>query len=149
MEVYKLMKKLDNKHKSTHGQPVVKSVLYDILTNVWTLFTEPSWEALITVTVDFASYMVMPLEGGYSAANAHAMYLQDELAYDDGGVTEDFLFVETTNLFKEKFWQFFGLFDRVEETTGIDPNADHNEADEEEEEEFTGPSETVDGTQDR
>ena len=150
MEIYKLTKDLDKQNKNLKGHPNVNSVLFDVVNNLLTLMREPSWEALITVMVDFASYIVMPLEGGYSAANAHKMYLQDEYAYIDAGVTETFLFVETTNLFKEKFWQFFGLFDRVEETTGIDSVGDDDLEDhedteevEEEEEELTPPEDEV------
>ena len=74
----------------------------------------------LTIFIDYSSYVIMPMEGGYFATNSHDKYKRDEYAYIDAGVTEEFLFIETTNLFKEKFWQFFGLFKRVAETTGID-----------------------------
>merc|ERR1712178_620069 len=118
-EVMELVKNLEKKNRDRKGHPRVKSIAYDIVMNFVTLMQEPSWEAFRTVLVDYASYIVMPLEGGYSAANAHFKFLQDERTYKDAGVTEDFLFIETTNLFKEKFWQFFGMFDRLAATTGI------------------------------
>ena len=35
--------------------------------------------------------------------------------YKDAGVTEEFLFIQSSNVVKEKYWQLFGLFNRVNE----------------------------------
>ena len=55
----------------------------------------------------------MPFVGGYLACEAHVKYLEDQRAYNDGGVTEDYLFKEMGNLFKEYYWEFYGQFNRV------------------------------------
>ena len=117
MEVVGNVKQLEKKNKR---RPRAKSVLYDVFMNLKTLVYNPSFVNFLTVFIDYSSYIIMPAEGGYSATNAHQKYLEDQYAYIDAGITEDFLFVETTNLFKEKFWQFFGMFERVSQTTGIE-----------------------------
>ena len=120
LEVLENVKQLDKRNMGMHGRPKVKSIIYDLWNNISNLFAEPSLVNFLTIFIDYSSYVIMPMEGGYFATNSHDKYKRDEYAYIDAGVTEEFLFIETTNLFKEKFWQFFGLFKRVAETTGID-----------------------------
>ena len=88
------------------------------------LITDPSAENLVTVLADFGSYAIMPLNGGYSSPFAHSKFIEDEKAYNVAGVTEDFLFKESTNMFKEKYWQFFGLVTRVTKEEDIDQSGD-------------------------
>ena len=78
--------------------------------NLWNDF---SYENIVAAGVDFSSYIFMPLSGGYQAIEAHKLYEEDKWAYQAGGVTEDYLFKQSTNMFKEKYWEFFGLFTRV------------------------------------
>jgi hypothetical protein len=113
MEVAELVTKLEADNRGRHGRPRVKSIVFDIFNNFISLITAPSWENLFTVLADFGSYTVMPLNGGYSSPFAHSKFIEDEKAYADAGVTEDFLFKEATNMFKEKYWQFFGILTRV------------------------------------
>merc|ERR1712178_50718 len=70
-EVLELVKKLEKKNRDRKGHPRVKSIVYDIVSNFMSLIQDPSWEAFRTLLVDYSSYVIMPLEGGYSAANAH------------------------------------------------------------------------------
>lgn len=113
LEVLELVEKLEHNNRGRRGRPVVGSIVYDIFNNFWNLVTNPSWVNLVAVIADFSSYVIMPLNGGYSSPFAHSKYIEDEKAYEDAGVTEDFLFKEATNMFKEKYWQFFGLLTRV------------------------------------
>ena len=55
----------------------------------------------------------MPLQGGYQGPEAHDKFNQDKVSYGDAGVTEDYLFNQGCNMFKQKYWQFFGLFSRI------------------------------------
>ena len=120
LEVLENVKKLEKKSAKINGRPKVKCIIFDIFSNMKNLIYNPSIVNFVTIFIDYSSYIIMPLEGGYFAANAHDKYNMDKFAYMDAGVTEEFIFLETTNLFKEKFWQFFGMFDRVSQTTGID-----------------------------
>jgi hypothetical protein len=116
IEVLSLIEKLETSNRGRQGRPVVKSIAYDILNNLVNLLTDPSWVNLVAVMADYGSYFIMPLNGGYASPFAHSKYLEDEKAYEDAGVTEDFLFKEATNMFKEKYWQFFGLLTRTTES---------------------------------
>ena len=107
--------------------------MYDITNNIVNLLTHPSWENLVAVLADFGSYFVMPLNGGYSSPFAHSKYIEDEKAYEDAGVTEDFLFKEATNMFKEKYWQFFGLLTRVTEKEDIEQSGNTDDVPEDQE----------------
>jgi len=69
----------------------------------------------------------MPLNGGYASPFAHSKYLEDEKAYQDAGVTEDYLFKEGTDFFKERYWQFFGLIQRVTKKEDLDQSGDTND----------------------
>ena len=75
----------------------------------------------------------MPLNGGYSSPFAHSKYIEDEKAYDDAGVTEDFLVKEDTNMFKEKYWQFFGLQTRVTKEEDIEQSGNTDDVPEDQE----------------
>ena len=123
-EVLTLIEKLESSNRGHKGRPVVKSIVYDIITNFLNLIKDPSWVNLVAVLADFGSYTVMPLNGGYASPFAHFKYLEDEKAYEDAGVTEDFLFKEATNMFKEKYWQFFGLITRTTEEQDLDQSGD-------------------------
>jgi hypothetical protein len=120
IEVLELVEKLEKENRGRHGRPRVKSIVYDVFNNLINLLTDPSWEHLFAVSADFGSYFVMPLNGGYSAPFAHSKYIEDERAYEDAGVTEDFLFKESTNMFKERYWQFFGLLTRLTKDKELD-----------------------------
>ena len=132
-EVLELIEKLEADNRGRHGRPVVKSIVYDITNNIINLFTNPSWETLVAVLADFGSYFVMPLNGGYSSPFAHSKYIEDEKAYEDAGVSEDFLFKEATNMFKEKYWQFFGLLTRITEKEDIDQDGETDDVPEDQE----------------
>lgn len=119
-EVLELVETLEHDNRGHHGRPVVKSILYDMWTNFVNLVTAPSWEHLVAVIADFSSYFVMPLNGGYASPFAHSKFIEDEKAYKDAGVTEDFLFKEATDFFKERYWQFFGLVVRVTQKEDIE-----------------------------
>ena len=92
------------------------SVVDRIIANAFNLVSTPSWENFISLTTDLNSYMIMPLEGGYTATYAHMKYKEDERAYEDAGVSEMYLFTASSNLFKEKYWQLYGIFSRVTES---------------------------------
>ena len=81
----------DKRYKKSHKH-LVKGVIDDAIANVINLFTKPSWDTFIAFAIDFSSYGLMPLEGGFQAVEAMKKYNEDKLAYDDGGVTEDYLF---------------------------------------------------------
>ena len=99
--------------KNKQVRPLVQNIITDVAVNIYNLIQNPSLENFRAVAVDFNSYIVMPFQGGYYACFAHEKYYEDRLAYDDAGVSEEFLFIQASNMFKEKFWQFFGLFSRV------------------------------------
>merc|ERR1712146_646936 len=77
LEVLENVKKLEKKNYNIKGRPKVKSVLYDIINNLRTLVYDPSLVDFLTVFIDYSSYIIMPLEGGCSAANAHEKFLED------------------------------------------------------------------------
>ena len=124
IEVLTLVENLESNNRGHHGRPVVGSIVYDIFNNLINLLREPSMVNLVAVLADFGSYGIMPLNGGYTAPFAHSKYLEDEKAYEDAGVTEDFLFKEGTNMFKEKYWEFFGLISRVTLDEDLDQSGD-------------------------
>jgi len=97
------------------GTPVVHAVVVDIVVNLWNLITDPGWDHFVAVFVDFQMYGFMPLQGGYQAPQAHAQYAMDWLAYEDAGVTETYLFKQSSNMFKDTFWQVMGMWSRVTE----------------------------------
>ena len=77
------------------------------------MLTNPSWDTIIAWAIDFNSFIIMPLVGGYMAPETRAQFKKDERVYDDAGVTEDYLFRQSSNMFKEHFWKFFGMFSRL------------------------------------
>ena len=93
----------------------VKGIVTDLWTDFTALFQYPSWGAFIALLVDLISYGIMPLEGGYMGDEVHDQYIKDQRAYGDAGVTEDYLFKQSTNMWKERFWQFWGMFHRTSE----------------------------------
>ena len=58
-----------------------------------------------------AAYIVMPLVGGYTFAEAHVQYMKDPATFKNSGISEDYIFVETMEMFKMSFWNFFDLLD--------------------------------------
>ena len=114
-EVVVLVKDLEYEHQRKHGHPIVKSVFGSIYNNIVSFINEPSLATFSAVYIDFSSYMLMPLEGGWQAPEAHSKYIEDPRSYQNAGVTEDYLFKQSTEIFKEKYWMFFGLFQRVKQ----------------------------------
>ena len=95
---------------------IVGVIVVDIYNNLVNLFVYPSWGAFVALLVDIISYFFMPFEGGYFGAEVHHQFTRDARAYGDAGVTEDYLFKQSTNMWKERFWQFFGIFHRVSDS---------------------------------
>lgn len=125
IEVLELVEKLEANNRGHRGRPVVGSIVYDIFNNLGNLLKAPSWVNLVAVLADFGSYFIMPLNGGYSSPFAHSKFIEDEMAYEDAGVTEDFLFKRSTNMFKEKYWEFFGLLTRITAEQDLDQSGDN------------------------
>merc|ERR1712178_460552 len=116
-EVVILVKDLEKEHagKHHHRRPLVQSVFGDIWNNIMAFINEPSFATFSAVYIDWSSYILMPLEGGWQAPESHSKYIEDPRSYNNAGVTEDYLFKQSTSIFKEKYWQFFGLFSRITE----------------------------------
>ena len=116
-EVLEIVNGIEAEHKakivSHHSRPIVAAVWNDIYRNTVNLFTNFTYENFISMMIDMSSYFVMPLAGGLEACEAHRQYLKDAYVYNDAGVTEDYLFKQTANMFKEQYWEFFGMFSRV------------------------------------
>ena len=116
-EVLEIVNGIEADHRakivSQHSHPIVAAVWNDIYRNTVNLFTNFSYENLIAAMIDLSSYFVMPLAGGMEACEARRQYLKDQYVYNDAGVTEDYLFKQTANMFKEQYWEFFGMFSRV------------------------------------
>ena len=112
-DVVVLVNDLEHEHLRSHRLPVVKSVFVGVYNNIVTFFNEPSVATASALFIDFSSYILMPLEGGWQAPEAHSKFIEDPRAYANAGVTEDYLFKQSTSIFKEKYWMFFGLFQRV------------------------------------
>ena len=92
---------------------MVRSVWNDLIRN-WVLFyEEPSYPTLVAGLTDFSSYLVMPLIGGFYKAEARRKYKQDTSIYMDAGITEDYIFLTGQNVIKEKYWELFGLVNRI------------------------------------
>ena len=129
-EVLHLVEDLDAKRlaESPHKTgPLVGNIWTDIVRNFQNLINDFSYENVIASLIDFSSYIFMPLAGGYQACEAHMKYQEDEPAYRDGGVTEEYLFKQSGNMFKEQFWEFFGLFSRVAQNAYAKTVSEYNE----------------------
>ena len=103
-EVVVLVEGLEHEHKKKHGHPLVKSVFGSIWNNLITFINEPSISTFSAVYIDFSSYLLMPLEGGWQAPEAHTKFNEDPRSYNNAGITEDYLFKQSTEIFKEKYW---------------------------------------------
>ena len=110
------VQKLEEDNHGLKGRkirPIVQNMLFSFFSNIWNLVTSPNFENAFTVISDISSYFIMPFSGGYYATFVHQKYAEDRKAFEASGVKEEFLFFESTNLFKEKYWQFWGMFSRV------------------------------------
>ena len=79
-------------------------------------YEDPSFGNFMAGLTDFVSYYIMPLHGGWQRIESHIKFGQDQRAYGDAGVTEDYLFKQSNNMFKETFWMCFGVFSRLTES---------------------------------
>ena len=64
-EVVTLVNDLENAHIKKGGRPIVKSIFGDALNNFINFVNEPSFATGMAVYIDWSSYFLMPLEGGY------------------------------------------------------------------------------------
>ena len=64
-EVVTLVNHMETEHVKKHGRPVVKSILGDVWNNFITFINEPTIPTFMAVYIDFSSYFLMPLEGGF------------------------------------------------------------------------------------
>ena len=64
-EVVIFVNHLENEHSKKHGHPIVKSVFGGIWNNLITFINAPSFSTFSAVYIDFSSYILMPLEGGW------------------------------------------------------------------------------------
>ena len=79
-----------------------------------------SWEFLLNMNEKtfwkifavYASYFMMPLVGGYVRAETSVQYNADVGTYQNSGISNDYLYLETMELFKMGFWGFFNLLDQ-------------------------------------
>ena len=101
--------KLGQKHKN----PMVRSPLVDYFTDLGLWFEEPSWDRWTAISLDMMSYWLMPMEGGFTRPEAHRQYVKDVRGYEAAGVDEDYLFKQTSNMFKEEVWGMFGQLARM------------------------------------
>ena len=124
-------------HKKKPAKLLVQSVVEDTWNNLIALLSDPSWETFSAVAVDIQSYYVMPLEGGYFAPEAFDKYHTDERAYVDAGISDTYLFKQSTNIFKDEYWKFFGIWSRVTEEALQNYYGNRDAGTESTEEEFT------------
>ena len=84
---FKAKPKLKKRHT-----PIVKEVFTDLWNNLVLYYEDPSFGNFMATLTDLVSYFIMPLHGGWQLVESHRMYLLDKRAYNDAGVTEDYLF---------------------------------------------------------
>ena len=64
-EVVTLVNELETAHERKGGRPIVKSIFGDAWNNLVTFINDPSFATGMAVYIDFSSYFLMPLEGGF------------------------------------------------------------------------------------
>ena len=64
-EVAILVKDLEHEHQRKHHHPLVKAVLVDMWNNLVAFINEPSLSTFSLVFIDWSSYLLMPMEGGW------------------------------------------------------------------------------------
>merc|ERR1711861_54100 len=80
-QVSELVNGLEHSHVRRHRRPLVRGIFSDIYTNIVRFVEDPTWGHFVALYIDWSSYGLMPLEGGYQACEAHSKYNQDKNAY--------------------------------------------------------------------
>ena len=66
IEVAALVEELESdQEESKHHIPIVRNVFLDIYNNWTNFWNNPNWNTFLAVFIDFSSYFLMPLQGGF------------------------------------------------------------------------------------
>ena len=92
--------------------PTVRgNLLSDSWIVTWEFIFNPNEKTFWKIFAVYASYFLMPLVGGYVRAETTIQYKKDVNTYENSGITNDYLYLESMELFKMGFWSFFNLLD--------------------------------------
>ena len=99
------------KEKADKDPRVRGNLLSDSWIVTWEFIFNPSERTFWKIFAVYASYFMMPLVGGYIRAETTVQYSQDIGTYQNSGISNDYLYLESMELFKMGFWSFFSLLD--------------------------------------
>ena len=81
----------------------------DVWNAFWGWILNPTEAGFWKIFAMFASYFVIPFYGGYIRSQIYVEYVKDEDIYNNAEITFDYLYMESMDLSKMAFWEFFGL----------------------------------------
>ena len=66
IEVATLVEELESEQEESKRHiPIVRNVFEDIYNNWTNFWNNPNWNTFLAVFIDFSSYILMPLQGGF------------------------------------------------------------------------------------